>query len=140
MHKVYCEHNSITKRLRELQNSGQIELVHYPVDPDSRTKHIRKLAVPSEVHWEDANVLWEKSDFTPDSIKGSEHWCDILRIVGPQNRRDALHVDSAYKTGCFCLITKDSDILSVRKELAALLKLSIFSPEEDALYAFLEVK
>jgi len=137
MHKVYCEHNAITKRLRVLQDRGQIELVHYPVDPDSRTKHIRKLAVPSEVQWKDANVLWENGDLNWDSIKGSEHWREILRVVGPQNRRDALHVDSAYKTGCLCLVTKDSDILKVREELAALLKLNIFSPDEGGLYLLL---
>ena len=138
MHKVYCEHNSITKRLRELQRNGQIELVHYPVDPNSRTKHIKKLAKPSEVRWKDANVLWEKSDSTSESIKGSEHWNEILRLIGIENRRDALHVDSAYKTGCICLITKDGDILKVRHELTALLKLNIFSPVEDNLYVFLK--
>ena len=138
MHKVYCEHNSITKRLRELQRNGQIELVHYPVDPDSRNRHIKKLAEPSEVQWDDANVLWGKADSTWDSAKGSKHWNEILSLVGTENRRDALHVDSAYKTGCICIVTKDGDILKVRDELTALLKLNIFSPEDDTLYAFLD--
>ena len=112
--------------------------MHYPVDPNSRNRHIKKLAMPSEVNWEEANVRWENSDFTWESTKGSAHWREILKIVGSQNRRDALHVDSAYKTGCFCLVTRDSDILKVRKQLHTLLNLNIFSPEENELFALLE--
>jgi hypothetical protein len=69
--------------------------------------------------------------------EGSEEYEVILEIVGRQNRRDALHVDSAFKTGALCLVSEDKDILGVRDRLFDLLGLRMFSPSEDALYALL---
>lgn len=69
---------------------------------------------------------------------GSQHYETILNIVGRDNRRDALHVDSAYKTECDCMVTVDSDILGKREALIKLIGLPIFSPDEKALQDFLD--
>jgi hypothetical protein len=54
-----------------------------------------------------------------------------MKIIGPENRRDALHIDSAYKTGCAAIVTNDGDIRDHKNELEALLGLLIFHPEMD---------
>lgn len=64
-------------------------------------------------------------------MSGSVHLEEIRSILGPQNRRDALHVDSAYKAGCKCFVTRDSDILLKRKQLETLLGIRFFDPAKD---------
>lgn len=134
--KVYCEHGALTSKLKALQKSGRIELVHFPVDL-TRSRSIHATAAPSKVRWQDLGLSWDESSFPWDQAVGSEKFVDILDVIGRQNRRDALHVDSAYKTGCACLVSADRDILNVRERLFDLLALKVFSPEEDTLYVFL---
>ncbi len=57
---------------------------------------------------------------------------EILKIIGPSNRRDALHVDSAHKSECRAFVTTDSDILIHRKRLESLLGVRFFHSERDA--------
>jgi hypothetical protein len=128
--KVYCEHGALTKDLRDLKRRGCIELIHFPYDPDGRTKHISATAVPSEAQWRDMNVTWDEARFSWEDCQGSEHFEEILRIIGTANRRDALHVDSAYKSGCACFVTEDRDILSKSELLGALLGLRFFHPRQ----------
>ena len=129
--KIYCEHSALTADLRALQREERIELVHFPYDPGSRTRHIAPSAVASGAQWRDLNTTWDELTGTWDDFKGSEHLSEIMRIIGPGNRRDALHVDSAYKTGCAALVTVDTDILDHRSKLEALLRFRIFHPEND---------
>ena len=129
--KIYCEHSALTADLRALQRAGRIELVHFPYDPESRTRHIVPSAMVSNAQWRDLNTTWDELTGTWDDFKGSEHLNQIMRIIGPENRRDALHIDSAYKTGCTALITVDTDILDHKRNLEALLQLRIFHPEDD---------
>ncbi len=43
-----------------------------------------------------------------------------------------MHVDSAYKSGCKCFVTRDKDdILSKRESLEKLLGIRFFHPEDD---------
>src|SRR6266508_3761650 len=98
--KVYCEHGAITAHLRALKRAGTVELVHFPFDPDSRSRHLAASAIPSEAQWRDMNSRWDEASSTWDGISGSEHLEAIRQIVGMQNRRDVLHVDSAFKSGC----------------------------------------
>lgn len=130
--KVYCEHGALTARLRALQREGRIELVHFPYDPGATTKHISPSAVPSDAQWRDLNVKgWSGLAHTTwNDFKGSERLPEIRKIIG--GRRDALHVDSAYKTGCRAFVTVDGDILNHRQQLEALLGVRVFHPERDA--------
>ena len=70
-------------------------------------------------------------EMTWADFKGSEHFSEIRRIIGSANRRDALHVDSAYKTGCVAMVTVDGDILDHKTEIEKLLPLIIFHPVND---------
>jgi hypothetical protein len=56
MLKVYCEHGAITAGLRARQASGGIQLIHFPYDPNSRSKHIKPTAEPSLAQWRDMNI------------------------------------------------------------------------------------
>lgn len=131
--KIYCEHGALLKTLRRLARAHDIKLVHFPYDPDSRSTHLEPSAVPSAAQWRDVHMTWKELGWTWDDFSGSEHLRAIRRIVGTSNRRDALHVDSAYKSGCSCFVTTDSDILGKRGELEALLGISFCHPKEDAL-------
>jgi len=46
--KIYCEHGALTADVRALQREKRIELVYFPYDPGSRTRHIAPTAVVSE--------------------------------------------------------------------------------------------
>ena len=96
--KIYCEHGAVTPMLRASSRDGRIELVHFPYDPGSRTRHISPSATPSDAQWRDLNTTWDELTEAWEDIKRSEHHQEIIRIVGTANRRDALHVDSAYKS------------------------------------------
>lgn len=138
--KIYCEHGALTSALRAFQRNGRIELVHFPYDPGSRTRHIAPSATPSDAQWRDLNATWSELTRPWDNFKGSEHHQEILRIVGPANRRDALHVDSAYKSGCAAIVTVDTDILAHKAELETLLGLRVFHSVIDGteLHRFIE--
>ena len=135
--KVYCEHGALSARLKALKKEGKIELVHFPADL-TRSKYLKASAVPSQVQFRDMGITFEEASFAWDEAVGSDKFDQIAAIVGHQNRRDALHVDSAYKTRCVCLVSEDKDILGVRDRLTELTGLRFFSSHEEALYAFLE--
>ena len=129
--KIYCEPGALSKELRALQREGRIELVHFPYDPDSRSRAIAPSAVLSDAQWRDLNTTWDELGGTWEDLKGSEHLNEILRIVRPENLRDALHLDSAYKTGCAVFVTVDRDILDHKEDLEKLLSIRIFHPVRD---------
>jgi hypothetical protein len=126
--RVYCEHSALNKGLRHLQAEGRITLVHFPYDPDSRSRSIRELASPSRARIGDLNLPIGEMRFLIGEMVESDKHSAIERIVGPDNRRDVLHIDSAYRSRCACFFTRDrSDILSKRSDLEALLGIR-FSP------------
>lgn len=55
----------------------------------------------------------------------------ISEIIGPNHRRDALHVDSAHKSQCRAFVTRDTDILKHRETLEQLLGIRIINPDTD---------
>jgi hypothetical protein len=63
--------------------------------------------------------------------KGSKHLDEILAILGREHRRDALHVDSAFKSGCAAFVTTDSDILNHKVKLSSLLGIRFFDPRVE---------
>jgi len=74
----------------------------------------------------------------PLIVPDPDFWCkahaSIEKIVGVggQHRRDVLHLDSAYKSGCSCFLTGDkTDILANREALSELLGLRFFHPNDD---------
>lgn len=140
--KIYCEHSALTSKLRALQREGRISLVYFPYDPNARTPHISPTALPSAAQYRDLNLTYDELSCRYDDFHGSELFQQILEIIGPQNRRDVLHVDSAYKSKCKALITRDTDILKHRTKLREFLGILIINPDTDheTLLAFLEAR
>ncbi|HEX4892268.1 MAG TPA: hypothetical protein VFV47_03200 [Hyphomicrobiaceae bacterium] len=138
--EVYCELGAISPALKQLQHRKKIKLVHYPFDYSQSAK-VKPTASPSG-NWEDAKLEWERSVHPWESFGGSAKLTEIVATIGKEHWRDALHVDSAFKTGCVCFVTEDTDILDVKDKLFQLLSLPIYSPADEDLYAFLlhEVK
>jgi hypothetical protein len=129
--KIYCEHGALSKSLRELQDLGTVELVQFPYDPDSQSRHLTTPDIPSAAQWQDLNLPWNKVTGLWRDFSGSNQFPEIMAIIGPQNRRDALHVDTALKNGCSAFVTCDTDILSKKERLEAALGIRFFHPEND---------
>ncbi len=132
MVKIYCEHGALIPDLRLLLHGGLVELVHFPYDPGSLSRFLKPSSRPSLAQVQDLNLpISELGDNTVEDFQGSIHFADVLRIVGPGNRRDALHIDSAFKTGCAIFVTQDTDILAQSEQLEALLGIRFFHPYKD---------
>jgi len=70
--------------------------------------------------------------FSIGEMVESDKHVEIERIIGRSNRRDVLHIDSAYRSGCVCFFTRDrGDILAKRTELESLLGIRFFHPDDD---------
>ncbi len=137
--KIYCEVGALSRDIRESQRQGLVELLNFPYDSDSRTPAIPTLAAPSEAQIRDLNMPISELPGTWADYSGSPLYAAILGIIGAQNRRDALHVDSAVKSECAAFITCDRDILDHRATLERLTGIRFFHPEidGDALRAFI---
>ena len=130
--KLYCEHGAITPKLRKYRDAGLVELLHFPYDPDSLTKRLFGMARRS-MPWREMTLPWSEYRDPWADYCVSEHYESIVSIVGLQNGRDALHLDSAYRSQCVALITRDCrDIVKNRVALERLLGLRIFHPDRDA--------
>ncbi len=128
--KVYCESGSLTKDIKKLGCSGSVEFVHFPYDPDSHTRKIPGIATPSSARIQDLNLPIKDLPGIIADYSASDRFDEILSIIGCSNRRDALHVDSAFKHGCSAFVTRDSDILNHKTELERLLGIRFFHPDE----------
>jgi hypothetical protein len=129
---LYCEHGAFSPILGKYKKAGLVELFHFPRDPNSQSKRRFKMGTPSHLPWADMTLPWTEYIHSWDNYRGSEHYDSILSIVGRQSKCDAFHVDSAYKTGCAALITRDCrDIVANRVALERLLGIRIFHPDRD---------
>lgn len=129
--KVYCEHGGLTSALRELQRARRIILIVFPYDTDSKARQISRTAFPSAAQYRDLNLTYSELNRTYGDLKGSEMLSKIIKIIGLNNRRDALHVDSAYKSECRVFVTRDSDILKHSERLEQLLHIRVINPDRD---------
>ncbi|MGB6476611.1 MAG: hypothetical protein WBF04_21385 [Candidatus Sulfotelmatobacter sp.] len=131
LRKIYCEHGSLTKDIKKLAQSGTVEVVHFPYDPGSHTRKIPGIATPSNAQIQDLNLPIADLPGTIEDYSGSVHFAEILLILGDQNWRDALHVDSAFRQGCLAFVTPDKGhILKHKIELERLLGIRFFYPNE----------
>ncbi|MBU4269598.1 hypothetical protein L6269_03845 [Candidatus Dependentiae bacterium] len=130
--KVYLDSGATDKKFIK-KYCYICDFYQYPCDSAHRTKSSSiNLAYPSEVQWRDANISWAEDSYTWGDCKGSILLSEIKNIIGKNNRRDALHLDSAYKTNCSIFLTSDKkDIYSNKKILEPLLKIKIFHINQD---------
>ena len=129
--KIYCETNAMSADIRKMVRHADARLMHFPYDPNSRSRHVEIIATPSKAQVRDLNLPMKDLPGTFGDYSGSVHFDAILATLGLQNRRDALHVDSAFKSGCVAFITKDSDILNCKAQLERFLDIRFFHPETD---------
>jgi len=105
--KIYCESGALVERVKKLGRTGNVKLLHFPYDSGSHSAKFSGLAAPSYAQIQDLNLPISDLPDTLASYSGSCHLDEILSILGSDNRRDALHVDSAFKTGCAAFVTPD---------------------------------
>ena len=86
--------------------------------------------MPFEARWEDVNLSFGDAPGCYQDYVGSEKHSAIVAIVGAENRKDALHVDSAYKSGCVGFIGCDSDIMDKAAQLQELLGMRFLRPTD----------
>jgi len=132
--KVYCEHGAIKKPdIYELQKKGEINLVLFPYE--NTVKKIKDLGSPSNVSWIDMkNISWITAPENWEDYTGSPKFSEIQKIIGkdPKQRRDILHLDSAFKNKCHAFFTRDiDDIRSKKGLLEDALEIKIFNPDHD---------
>lgn len=132
--RVYCDTGAYINGLTELERAGSISIHQFKYE--NRSRRIGKGAVPSDLRYDDLkNYTYDEfgttevlSTLTYDQLGGiNSRFTEIQEIVGPQNRTDAQHIDSAYMTGCKVFLTSDKgDIWSKREALQALTGIRVF--------------
>lgn len=128
--RVYCEHGALRKELWGLQKKGIIEIINFPYEMSITKKH--RLAKPSKMLWQDGNVKWSEANWTWNEMNGSEKLESIIKILGPGTRCDALHIDSAYKTGCTAFLTPDRKHITAKaQKLENLLGIRFFHTDDN---------
>lgn len=135
--KVYCEHGAFRQELYQLQRDDLVELVNFPYEMRIKKKHQK--SQPSNAKLADLkHVLLAEAHWRFPDFNGSKKLDQIRQILGPRTRRDALHVDSAYKSGCAVFLSRDrKHILAKAQELEQLLGMRFFHPD-DQWYDFLK--
>jgi hypothetical protein len=130
---IYCEHGADPRKVKSRIQSLPVKLVHFPYDSASRSGVIPIRPTPSAAQIQDLNFPINELPGTLSDYSPSPEFAKILMIVGGQNRRDALHIDSAFKSRCVAFVTKDCDILDHVKQLEALLGIRFFDSSEAGL-------
>ena len=128
--KIYCDHGSITRQLRELESQKRVVLIEFPYDGDKCKK--TQMAYPSKAQIRDLQMPIKELPGTFGDYASSEQYSKIEQILDKNNRRDILHVDSAFKAGCSYFFSMDKKhILARGEELYQTLGIRFFHPLEE---------
>jgi len=138
---VYCDTGGFRKELREMELAGIITL--HQVKYENRNGRIQNGGFPSNLTYDSAfhytyNDL-KKDEFfrsvTFDEMRAaaaSSRFAELLELVGPANKQDARHLDSAITTSCVAFLTSDRDDIASKKEaLLASFGLHVFHVTHD---------
>ena len=129
MIKVYCERGAFRRELKSLENDGLVQLLHFPYE--GRNRKVAETDTPSKLT-ADMTCWTADSMIRISDMCESDRYSEVLRCVGGNNWRDALHLDSAYKSKCRAFLTRDKGDISKRKQqLESILGLRISHPDED---------
>lgn len=124
---IYCDTGADISKMKAFT---YCKFHQFPYDSPDRPKKPLLLAKPSAAQWRDCHAAWEEfTEITWEDFAGSPLYPEIEAIIGkgPENRRDVLHFDSAYKTGCQIFLTSDKgDIWSKRMLLEELTNIKTF--------------
>ena len=95
MIKVYCERGAFRKELKSLEKDGLVRLLHFPYE--GRNRKVAETDTPSTLT-ADMTCWTADSMIRISDMCESDRYSEVLRCVGGNNWRDALHLDSAYKS------------------------------------------
>lgn len=127
--RIYCDSGADISKLKK-SIAPHCDFYQFPYDSPHRPKKPLLLAKPSDAQWQDCHPTWDEfSEITWNDFQGSPLHPEIQTIIGegPENRRDVLHFDSAFKTGCKIFLTSDKGhIWSKRASLEDLTGIKTF--------------
>jgi hypothetical protein len=136
--RVYCEHGALSLAIKELVHAGVIECLHFPYDADSYARGPVQMARPSAAKIQDLNLPVKDLPGAAEDYNHSELFEQIRLIIGLQHWKDALHIDSAYKSGCVAFVTSDhKHILKHSSRLEQLLGIKFYAP--NTCFGYLQV-
>ena len=95
MIKAYCERHVFRKKLKSLEKDGLIQLLHFPYEGTNRK--VAETDTPSMIT-ADMTCWTADSMIRISDMRESDRYSEVLRCVGGNNWRDALHLDSAFKS------------------------------------------
>lgn len=130
--KIYLDSGADITGIEDLHSD--CHFFHVPYDDSSnRRKNLECPPAPiSKAQWRDMNLPWCEWTTSWEENNGSEYLSNIQCIIGKGHRRDALHLDSAYKARVDCFLTGDKkDIWANRSQLEILLGFRIFYPSSE---------
>ncbi len=115
MKRVYCDTGGYRRELQAMEAGGQIELVTYGYE--NRNRKIPRRAPSSNPTWDEGDSIWDDETGTWNDYKAqSDRWPALVCLIGPQNLRDAKHLESAYRADCDAFLTSDYDDIVARAE------------------------
>ena len=108
--------------------------MQFPYDPCSHSGKKRRIAIPSaEAQYQDLHLPISDLPGRIADYSGLSKLEAVVQITGVENRRDALHIDTAFKNGCAAFVTCDREhILSQSIELEQLLGIRFFHPDQHS--------
>ena len=115
--KIYLDSGADISFFKSYHND--CDFCTFPYDLDHRRKKPPKprVAFPSEALLDDCHIIWNETDFRFDDFSASPVYGAITSIVGPDNRRDILHLDSAHKEQVDLFLTSDKDDIWSKRNL-----------------------
>ncbi len=125
---IYLDSGANTRFLRPYKH--QIDFIEFPCDSMSNKRKYTRQVDPPELQWRDMNMTWEEANFSWNSCTKSEKFEEIKHIV--IQRKDALHLDTAYKAKADIFLTSDKgDIGSKKERLEAICNFKIFETKKE---------
>lgn len=130
---VYLDGGANVTGFKELHQCCKFVLSPYDHKSQKKRGDVKwELATPSQAQWRDSHMSLKDTHFSWEDHKASEKLSEIYSIIGngPRERRDGLHLDSAFKSGAHIFLTSDiGNIWSHRHVLEPLLGFRIFYPD-----------
>lgn len=129
---IYLDGSVNVKGFKEMHHHCRFLLSPYDSETQRRKDIKWELAIPSEAQMRDCHMPWKDIHHSWETHRASEKLTEIYSIIGddPQERRDGLHLDSAFKSGAHAFLTSDKDnIWKYRHALEPLLGFRIFYPD-----------
>ena len=95
--KIYADSGANIKFLKNFYS--YCVFITFPYDSAHRRKVFPKpvIAAPSALQWRDFHLSWNEAKFPSCECNRSEIYDSLEKFIGKSNRRDILHLDSAYK-------------------------------------------